>query len=179
MNQGIVSSRYAKALLKFSLEKGEAEKVYLEMRQVVTAYTQVCELKTALANPVLSAAQKLALLRAAATIEGHLSASTERFLQLLVEKQREEWLLFIAQSYIDDYRKNQLLCEGTLTLAAPIGEEKLQALIARLQTVVTEKVEVAVQYDKSILGGFVFEYDNQLLDMSVKKKLSTIHRELR
>lgn len=179
MNQGIVSLRYAKALLKFSLENEEAEKVYLEMSSLAQAFLKVSALKAVLLNPVLTVAQKLSLLTAAATTQEVLSRSTKRFLELLVEKQREALILFVAQSYIALYRQHQSVKEGTLTLAFPISEKALMQLKEKLQNYASEKIDITVQYDPSIMGGFIFEYDSKLLDASVKNKLSTIYRELR
>lgn len=178
MNQGIISSRYATALLRFSLEKGEEAKVYTEMSALIKAYLEVDLLKTMLTNPVVTATQKLSLLSTAATTQEALSMSTKRFLELVINKQREDFIIFIAQSYVDAYRKRQHIVEASLTLPTPLSEKALAHLVDELKKQVQREFTLTIQYDESLIGGFIFEYDSVQLDASVKSKLSQIQRDL-
>lgn len=178
MNQGIISSRYATALLRFSLEQQEEAKVYEEMVALTKSYLEVATLRTMLSNPVVTPTQKQSLLAAAATTNNTLSTSTKRFLELVIGKQREDLIIFIAQSFIDAYRKRLHISEATLTLPTPLSEIALEQLVEKLKKKIKKDFNLTIHYDPSLIGGFIFEYDSTQLDVSVKSKLSHIQRKL-
>jgi F-type H+-transporting ATPase subunit delta len=52
MNSGLVSTRYANALLNFAIESGEQEQVYARMKLLSQLFFEVPELKEIVQNPV-------------------------------------------------------------------------------------------------------------------------------
>ena len=58
MDLGIISMRYAKALLRFAEEHKEDKQVYDETAQLAETYLTVPALQQAMLNPVLTDAQK-------------------------------------------------------------------------------------------------------------------------
>jgi len=81
MNTGIVASRYAKALLYFATQNGEAEMVYAEMQQLDRNFRELPALRNIPNNPVLDNAQKAAVITEAARLndDSEVSNSTQRF----------------------------------------------------------------------------------------------------
>ena len=66
MDLGLVSVRYARALLKASIEAKQSEKVYADMIAIAESYVKLPQLRTTIDNPMLSKQQKESLLVAAA-----------------------------------------------------------------------------------------------------------------
>ena len=66
MNIGVVSKRYAKALLDFAIAKGNEEKIYKEVKTLAGHFANVPDLKRTVENPVLTRKMKLDLLVEAA-----------------------------------------------------------------------------------------------------------------
>ena len=66
MNTGVVSMRYAKALLAYAKAQGKEDVVYEEVKSLAVHYAEVPELRRAIENPVLDVEQKLNLLCEAA-----------------------------------------------------------------------------------------------------------------
>ena len=66
MDLGIVSTRYAKALLLFAEQNNEEDRVYEETSVLAETFIQVPALQQAMINPVLTEAQKKQLLLTAA-----------------------------------------------------------------------------------------------------------------
>ena len=62
VDTGIISNRYAKALLRFACEQGDEDKVYAEMAQAAKSFIDVPTLQAAVQNPVLTAEQLAKLL---------------------------------------------------------------------------------------------------------------------
>lgn len=170
--------RYAKALLSYAAELHEDEQVYAEMSALSQAFVEVPALHQAMLNPMLPAADKLRLLRAAACGDKKPSKSLDRFFQLVLTGGRASAMLFIAHSFGTLYRRKNHIINGKLVVPAKVGDE----LIARLQQVVESrsqcKVDFEVEVDPAIQGGFILSYDTYRLDASLRTELSRLRREL-
>ena len=173
MDLGIISTRYANALLLFAEEKGETKQVYQETTTLAHSFLAVPALQQAMTNPVLSVECKSRLLLTAACGEQQPSASLKRFVQLVVNKARADIMLFVAHSYGTLYRKKEHMI--TARLVVPNLKEKLQQMVENRAHC---KVDFKVDEDASIEGGFILEYDTYKLDASVRTQLSKIKREL-
>lgn len=178
MDFGIISTRYAKALLRFAEENGEAERVYGEMEAAAAAFEKVEGLQAALLNPVLTDRQKEELLGCVAAGAVEPSMSTRRFISLVVKAGRADMMLFIAHSYGTLYRKQRKIVRGRLMVPVAIAPE----LEARIRGIVEARtscsVDFQVEEDAAIGGGFVLEYDTYRLDASVRTQLEKLKREL-
>ncbi len=128
MDLGIISMRYAKALLKFAAEHKEEERVYAEMGNVTAAFAKVEALQHALLNPVLTDAQREQLLATAAGAEKDLTATTRRFIHLVVTKGRADMMQLIARSYGTLYRRERHIIEGSLTVPVSLTPELTERL---------------------------------------------------
>ncbi len=178
MDIGIVSARYAKALLKFAEQNGEDVKVYEEMQRLVLAFLKVEKLHHVLLNPTLTEEQKTILLLSAMGGEDAVCVSTVKFIRLVVQKKRASFMLFIANAYVSRYRKLRGIVKGRLILPSQMSKQ----IEARLQKMVEAragaKVDFDVCVDESLLGGFVLEYDTYRLDASLRTSLERLHRAL-
>jgi F-type H+-transporting ATPase subunit delta len=103
---GVISMRYAKALLAYADEKGTKDTVYEEAGILADSFSRIPELRQALDNPVLPAETKLKLICEAAG-GGKVSEELKRFVELVLEERREKFLQFMIMSYIDLYRKQK------------------------------------------------------------------------
>lgn len=176
MDLGVVSVRYARALLKCSLEANLEEKVYKEMITLAESYIKVPELRRTIDNPMIATDKKALLLKAAAG--GEVSAITERLIQLVLKEGREKVMQFIANSYITLYRQQKNITRGKLTTAVavtPQVEEKMKQMVMSRTNGV---VEFTTEVDPEIIGGFILEYDTYRMDTSVKSQLNKILKQL-
>ena len=108
MDIGIVSMRYAKALMEYAKSTGTEDRLYTEMRTLSRSFEKHPDLRTALENPVLSVREKFSLICTAAW--GMLLPSGElaRFITLVLRNRREAFLQYICLSYLDLYRKSSI-----------------------------------------------------------------------
>lgn len=58
MDLGLISVRYARALLKAGIEASVSDRVYSDMLTVLESYAKVPQLKATIDNPMLSRQQK-------------------------------------------------------------------------------------------------------------------------
>lgn len=172
MDLGLISVRYARALLKASNQEKQSEQVYADMQTLAAEYLNVPELSVTIANPMLSKEQKEHLLvTAAGSTKCEL---TRRFIILVLDEGREKIMQFIANSFITLYRKQNNLIQAKLSTAAaltPDTEAKLRALV---ESKTNGTVEFTSEIEPDLIGGFVLEYDTYRLDASVKRQLNDI-----
>lgn len=175
MNTGVVSKRYAKALLDFAMAKGNEKKVYQEVETLAGNFANVPDLKRTVENPVVTRKMKLDLLVEAAGGKD-VSEEMERFLQLVIDGKREKFLHFMTWSFIDQYRERKHILMGKLTTAVEAPE-----LVRHLEEIGSLKtdstVEIKANIDPSIIGGYIIEIDGYRLDASVADQLRRVKRQ--
>lgn len=106
MNTGVVSRRFAKALLAYAKEEGQEDKVYEEVRTLAAHFVEVPGLRHAIENPVLEKSKKVELLCEASGGKT-VSKVLTRFFNLVLEERREKFLQFMTWSYIDLYQEDK------------------------------------------------------------------------
>lgn len=176
MDLGVVSVRYARALLNGSTELGLEDRVYAEMQALAQSYIDVKELRHTIDNPMLPREQKAQLLKAAAG--GDVTDITSRFINLVLQEDREKAAQFIANSYITLYRQQKNITRGKLTTAVPVSDamkEKMRAMVASRSH---GTVEFETEVNPAIIGGFILDYDTYRMDASVLGKLRAIEKQL-
>lgn len=150
MNTGAVVTRYAKALLKYVQQTGRGQEVCDQVRAL-------------LADP-----------HSAATMQ--LEPDLQRFISLLSEHSRLEYMKPILRSFVGMYFKSAGIVPATLRTAVPVDglSERVTALLEK-QT--GRKVILETSVDERLIGGFVIEVDDKMLDASVKHQLDLLRRQ--
>ncbi len=149
MNTGIISTRYAKALLMYTEENGSGERVCAQVREILKSPDKV---------------------------PARLEPELERFVALLVRNSRMEDVRFILRSFVSMYYRSKGIRLATLTTSVPAPglEERLHPMLERDFSC---KVIFETAVDPSLIGGFVVTVDDYVLDASVRNQLETIRRQ--
>lgn len=177
MDIGVISTRYARALLKSAGKEGVDDAVYRDMVTMAKSYIDVPALRHTIAAPMIAKDTKKALLMTAAGDKP--CRLTTAFIDLVLKEDREDVMLFMANSYVTLYRKQKNVIRGKLTTAATVSagvEERMRQMV-KSQTNGTVEFETEVNPD--IIGGFILEYDTYRMDASVKSKLNNILNTLK
>ena len=177
MDLGVISVRYARALLKAATEQKQEQRVYEEMQTLANSFIQIPELRLTIDNPMLPKNKKQELLETACGKE--LSKLLRDFFTLVLREGREGMLQFMAASYIRLYRKQKNLISGKLTTATPVSSIMEKRMETMVQARTKGSVEFNTEIDPDIIGGFILEYDTYRLDASVKAKLNSILTQLK
>lgn len=179
MNTGIIASRYATALLKLVDETGNGELVARQVRTILGAMENAPGLSRAISDKgSVSSAQKVALLTAALGDEP-MADELSKFINLMVAKGRDSEAVLVFHAFVSAYNRSRGVMSGKLVVPAESSdtsglEEKLKALV---ESSTGCKLELQTQVDPSIIGGFVFETEDRLLDASVSHQLDLIRRQ--
>jgi F-type H+-transporting ATPase subunit delta len=177
MDYGVISVRYARALLKSATELKVEEKVYADMTMLAACYVEVADLRATIENPMLLRSEKVRLLTTA--LGPDANELSKRFIELVLKEGREKVLQFMANSYITFYREQKNIIRGKLTTAAAVSEATEQKMKQMVESRTQGTVEFNTEVDPSIIGGFILEYDTYRMDASVKTRLNNILSELK
>lgn len=150
MNQGTVSARYAKAFLDLVEESGRGEQVFAQVR---------------------------ALLADASAMPQPLEDDIRRLVLLLRRNKRLDNLKFILHDFVRLYCEKERILIVELTSSVPSP-----GLAGRVEQMLAEKTGCTVllesKVDPELLGGFVIELENEMLDASVRTQIDRIRRQL-
>ena len=163
MDIGVISVRYARALLKSATDAKIEDAVYTEMQQLAKSYVEVPQLRFTIDNPMLSKEKKEALL---------LTAVGKKPSELTED--RESVMQFIANSYVTLYRQQKNVIRGRLITAAAVSPATEQKMRQMVESKTNGTVEFETEVNPDIIGGFILEYDTFRMDASVKAKLNSI-----
>jgi len=177
MDIGVISVRYARALIKAALGMKLEDQVYQEMQTLYKSYIDVPELRFTIDNPMLSKDKKQALLITA--LGKKPSELSRKFIALVLKEDRESTLQFMAASYITLYRKQKNITRGRLITATAVSAETEQRMRQMVESRTNGTVEFESEVNPDIIGGFILEYDTYRMDASVKTKLNSILTQLR
>lgn len=176
MDIGVISVRYARALLKAAAGAGQEDKVYHEMQTLTKSFIEVSGLRFTIDNPMLSKDKKKELISTACG--GSVSEIVASFIALVLKGDRENVLQFIANSYITLYRQHKNIIRGKLTTAVPVSDATEQKMRSMVERRAKGTVEFETEVNPDIIGGFVLEYDTYRLDASVHSRLRGILSQL-
>ena len=175
MNEGMISKRYAKALLLYAVDQKAEDVLFAEMKKVASSFVREPRLRMAMDNPTLNADDKLALIKA--SIGGKGSGVFVRFVDLVVKNKREVYLRNIALSYVDLYCESKHINTGKLVTATPVDAAVTEKMKGLLQTIKPGTLDFEISVDPDIEGGFILYIDTYRLDASVKTQLKRIKQQ--
>jgi F-type H+-transporting ATPase subunit delta len=178
MDIGVMSVRYARALLKSAMETKIEDKVYEDMQALSASYIQVPQLRFTIDNPMLAKNKKETLLQTAAG-GSKIQERTKRFIDLVLREDRESTLQFMAASYITLYRQQKNITRGKLITATAVTPETEQKMKQMVESRTQGTVEFQTEVNPEIIGGFILEYDTYRMDASVQTKLRNILTQLK
>lgn len=171
-----LAGRYAKSLLDLAIERGELETVLADVQWLQALCNASAEFVNIMKSPVISNDKKRGVLEA--VTKGKISEMTAGFNRLLVTKNRESNLPEILEAFVKQYKVYKNIHVVKLTTATAVTEAQKEAIIAKVKSVsdmVHIELETAVNED--LIGGFVLQTGDQLIDASIAYDLKNIARQ--
>ena len=177
MDLGIVSMRYAKALMQYACDMQVEESLYNSFKMLEHSFRTHPDLQQALENPILPRQDKFRLICTAALGAESPSREFSRFMALVLQNGRESMLRYICLCFLHLYRKSQHIGVARLTTAVPVSpqvEERIQNSAAAL---LHARMELRTEVDPSLVGGFVFDINDFRLDASIATQLKRVKEQ--
>lgn len=177
MDIGVISVRYARALLKSAVQMKCEDEVYRDMTTLGNSYVKVSQLSQVINNPTIAQPTKQQLLVTACGSK--VTSLTKTFIQLVLKEKRENVMVFIASSYVTLYRKQKNITHGKLITATTVSPETEQKMRRIVENKTQGTVEFLTEVNPDIIGGFILEYDTYRMDASVQSQLRGILKSLK
>lgn len=168
-----LAGRYAKSLIDLSVEKNQLEVVYKDMQYLQAVCKASREFVRLLKSPVISIEKKSNAITAVTS--GKISELTAAFNKLLISKNREFYLPEIADAFIDQYNAIKGIHKVKLTTAAPISDDVKKSIVSKItKETSVEHIELESVVKEELIGGFILEFDNNLVDASIQRDLKDL-----
>ena len=176
MSNARLAGRYAKSILDLATEKGQLEAVYADMKYLQAVFLASSDFVNLLRSPIINADQKNSIINA--VTKDKVSALTNAFTVLLVKKGREGDLPEMASAFIEQYNALKGIHQVTLTTAIEVSDALKKSIEDKVK--VENKfatIELTTKTDDALIGGFVLEFNNNLVDVSIARDLKDIKKQ--
>lgn len=171
-----LASRYAKSLIDLAIEKDQLEKIFADMQWLQQLVRESRDFANLLKSPIVKPSKKLQVV--STIIKDSVSDVTALFVRLLITKGRETNLPEIISAFISQYKKYKNIYTIKLSTAYPLSEDLKNAIIDQIRkTSVMQNIELETAVNEDLIGGFVLESGDKLLDASIAYDLKQIARQ--
>lgn len=175
MLENKLAIRYAKALFQLAIENKSLDEVYSDCLLLQKSIEESKDFNTFLHNPVIKAEMKNQILDG--IFQGKINQVTLGFLELIVNKGRENSLDDITGQFVSLYMDKKNILVAKLTTAHVISVESKKKIVDYLAKMTGKEVELQQNIDKELIGGFVINYNDKIMDASIKKKLHQLNKQ--
>jgi len=171
-----LATRYAKSLIDLANEKGQLEKVFADMQWLQAVCKSNRDFVNLLRNPIINADTKKKIL--AAVTAGKIGELTTAFNNLLITKGRESNLPEIVAAFITAYKEQKNIHTIKLTTATAVSDSMRTAIVDQVKkSSGYQNIEIEEKVDADIIGGFVLQIGDQLIDASIAYDLKAIAKQ--
>lgn len=176
MHSPRLAVRYAKSLVDLAIEQNQLEAVYTDMKYLQAVCKASPEFVNLLRSPVIKSDKKQKIITA--VVNGKIGVLTSSFISLMVNKNREEHLPEIVDAVITRYNELKDIHRVKLTTAESVSEELKQSILAKIKKETPmQNIELETSVKPELVGGFVLEFNNNLVDASIARDLRDIKKQ--
>lgn len=171
-----LATRYAKSLIGLAIENNQLDAVYQDMQYIHAICKSSKELTNVLKSPVIKADSKEKILEA--VTKDKIGVVTALFNRLLIHKGREAFLPEISAAFIEQFKEIKGIYSVKLTTAMPVSEELKKAIVDKIKADTSmQQVELNTVVNENIIGGFVLEIGDKMVDASVAYDLQNAKKQ--
>ncbi|WP_320676169.1 ATP synthase F1 subunit delta [Prochlorococcus sp. MIT 1300] len=161
-----ITTPYAEAFLQIASSRDEVDQVVDQAKAILDLWENSPELSEAMASPVLEVEAKKAAIEK--LFADQVTPSFLNLLKLLADRQRIGLLDSVLQRLLELYRQQRNIALATVTTASEITDEQKTELLKKVQLVAgTDKLEINLNVDPDLIGGFVVSVGSKVIDASL------------
>jgi F-type H+-transporting ATPase subunit delta len=180
MSDSRVANRYARSLVTIAQENGILEDIHNDALAFLETCKQNRQVSLALSNPVVPQRKKLSIVDR--IFGGQLKDTTHNFLKLVINHQRGELLVPIFKRVISQYKQIKGIVDAKVSSATslkPEIQDQLKEIIKQIKNNNDITIELSTEQDQSLIGGFMLQFEDKLLDKSVASQLKNLRQNLK
>lgn len=173
-----VASRYAKALFQFAVEHDIADVVVTDLQTVTKQFEDHPQFHQIFTHPRLQTYEKMQI--AKETMKPVIQSDyTWNFIALLIDKKRERELKAIYRIFSVLYDEHQQQLPLEITVAYEISDRLREELVEKVAQLTGKSPRPVVVVDEGILGGVILQFEDKIIDGSIKNRLQQLGTQLR
>jgi F-type H+-transporting ATPase subunit delta len=176
MNQGIISTRYAKALMKAGTENRCLDALKADMELIGDTIGNNQLFRQILDNPVIKPPQKRKVM--SELLEKRVHPLTLNLINIIIHNRREPMLADVARDFTSLYETLKGIKRARIVSAAKIDEQSQQQLQTQLNSLFKADVQITADVNPDLIGGFVFRVGDQQYDASLSSGLERIRKQM-
>ena len=166
-----VAEPYAEALLDLAKSTDSLKETTNDMNIVSQFLANSSDLRKFLGNPIITRDAKKNVVKD--ILGEQISASTLKFLLLLVDRGRIEVLEQIAQKFLELSYKQESIEIAKVTSSIQLSAEQQQKIAEKLKAITGAKqIKLALKVDPELIGGFTIEVGSKMIDTSIRGQLN-------
>ncbi|HHW68352.1 MAG: F-type H+-transporting ATPase subunit delta [Epulopiscium sp.] len=172
----LISKRYAKALFDLAIETNKIDELESQSRVTREILESEKEFMQILQHPQISKEEKIQLIKD--TFSSKVSDELLGLLILVVQKGRQEYLLEILNTFLDEVKEHKGIVTAVVVSAVPLKNEQLEKIKLNLTSSVKKQIQIETQVDPSIIGGLKIRVGDRVLDASISGQLQGLKASL-
>lgn len=170
------TASYARALFDVPGSVEEIQGREKDLGAIADLVKQEPKLLTLLSSSDLTVEKKLSLLEE--FLQKKLDVCVRNLLACVIQRRKTTAIRQIALEYHRLVIHHLKEIEVLVTSAFPLTEEEKETIRGKLETKWKKKVHLIEALDPSLLGGFTLLVYNDLLDLSIKEKITKLKKQL-
>jgi F-type H+-transporting ATPase subunit delta len=175
MNSRVLARRYALAFFRV-LPPEQVDATNQDLSALAEVVAGPSGFAAALNHPLVTAAQKEGLVRKVLA-DASCPLLTD-FLLLLLKRHRFPFFSLIVEEFQRLYDAARSMVCVQLKSAVPLSAAETARLTPALERLVKGTVKIIATVDPSIMGGLVINFQDKLLDASVKTRLRGLQEKM-
>jgi len=176
MSELRVAHRYSRSLFDLAKDQNKIQEVHGDMNLFLQACREQRELHLLLKNPIIQPLKKLTIIEK--IFSDKLGTLALEFIRLVIKKNREPYLMLIAEEFHKHYNDHNGIEPATLTTPVSLDKNLKNEFIQFIKAINNKQIELTEEVDPELVGGFVVRTRDQRIDASLRSKLAKVKREI-
>ncbi|HOT95667.1 MAG TPA: ATP synthase F1 subunit delta [bacterium] len=172
-----LARRYARALFGLAQETDKTGPVLEELKSFTAFLQQNRRIKAFLMSPEVEKKPKQAVVQE--LLENRATPLFSHFIQLLVEKGRQDYLGQIVAAYGELYDQSIGRVRAQVYSAVPLEAAQMEQIRQEVARYLKAEVLLENRVDAAILGGVIIQFAGVVIDGSLRHQLNQLRQELR
>lgn len=175
MAQRVSGQRYAQAIFELAVEQNQIDSYSTDL-EFADQVLRDDEFRAFLAHAEVPIGRKIGAIDAVLT---DINPAVKNLVSLLITRGAVDSIHDILVGYVrllDTHLGRQRV---EVTSAVPLEPQELERITEYVTSLINKEVVVSTQVDESILGGFIVQIGDQLLDGSTRSRLEQLRKQIR
>ena len=170
------AKQLAVILLKSAQKSGNAHKVQLSLRRIVTLLNKNTQFRALLLSKRISPEKKVDILRNVLVDYAHQLAI--EFLGIISKEFSNDLFRRVVKVYNELYKKEEGVVFVSAHLSHTLDDSKIDNFRTNLESALNKKADLNVEVNPELLGGIKLRIENTFLDASLQNQMIRLREKL-